>query len=262
MSLEGINFFITNLEIKDFVDLFLLWVIFYQIFKFSEKSGVHQVILGLGVVALSFFISAQLELIAVHTLLQNVFSNLFLVLALIFQNEIRRGLTQLGSQSLFRDIESAQAANISEEISKALTQLSKKGIGALIVFEKKIDLSAFIESGVEISGLVKAEMIEAIFHPSSKIHDGALIIKDGKIQSAGAFLPLSTNPALDRNLGTRHRSALGITEVTDSKVIVVSEENKKIGFVEDGRLNFVSDIGQLNAELRDFLSVKRQGLKR
>ncbi|MGH1468724.1 MAG: diadenylate cyclase CdaA [Bdellovibrionales bacterium] len=262
MTAEGLTFFISNLEIKDFIDLFLLWVIFYQIFKFSEKSGIHQVLLGLGVVAMAFFVSAQLELIAVHTLLQNVFANLFLVLALIFQNEIRRGLSQLGSQSLFKDIESVEAANISEEMAKAILQLSKKGIGALIVFEKKIDLSAFIESGVDVSSSIKAEMIEAIFHPSSKIHDGAIIVKNGKIQSAGAFLPLSTNPALDRNLGTRHRSALGITEVTDSKVIVVSEESKNIGFVEDGRLHFIEDPGQLSIEIRNFLSLKRQGLKR
>jgi diadenylate cyclase len=113
-----------------------------------------------------------------------------------------------------------------------------------------------------VTGAVKAELIEAIFHPSSKIHDGAMVIKDGLIQKAGVFLPLSTNPALDRNLGTRHRSALGITEVSDSKVIVVSEENKKIGLVEEGRLNFVTDLGQLNVELRNFLSLKRGGLKR
>ncbi len=258
MTFEGITFFINNLEVKDFIDLFLLWVIFYYIFKFSERSGIHQVLLGLGVVVLAFFLSAQLELIAVHTLLQNVFSNLFLVLALIFQNEIRLGLSQLGSQSLFKDIESVEAAHISEEISKAIMQLSKKGIGALIVFEKKIDLSAFIETGVNVSGAIKSEMIEAIFHPSSKVHDGAIIIKKGKIDNAGAFLPLSTNPALDKNLGTRHRSALGITEVTDSKVIVVSEESKNIGLVEEGRLRFVEDMGQLNIEIRTFLSLKKK----
>ncbi len=260
--IEGLIFFISNLEIKDFIDLFLLWVVFYQIFKFSEKSGIFQVLLGLGVVALAFFMSAKLEFIAVHTLLQNVFANLFLVLALIFQSEIRRGLSQLGSQSLFKDIETVEAAHITEEISKAIAQLSKKGTGALIVFEKKMDLSGFIDSGVEISSSIKSELIEAVFHPSSKIHDGAIIIKQGKIQSAGAFLPLSTNPALDKKLGTRHRSALGITEVTDSKVIVVSEESKNIALVEEGRLNFVYDLGELSAEIRNFLSIKRQGFKR
>lgn len=258
MRFEVVHFFISNLSYKDFFDLFLLWVIFYQIFKFSERSGVHQVILGLGVVALAFFISAQLELIAVHTLLQNIFSNLFLILALIFQGEIRKGLTQLGSQNLFRDVESVEAANISEEISKALSQLSKKGIGALIVFEKKMDLSGVVESGVEVSSSIKAEMIEAIFHPSSKIHDGAIVINKGKIESAGVFLPLSTNPALDRNLGTRHRAALGLTEVSDSKVVVVSEESKKISFVEDGRLNFVTDKTNLSTELKNFLSLKKR----
>jgi len=261
MGLEVFSFFIKNLSLKDFVDLFLLWVIFYQIFKFSEKSGVYQVILGLGVVALAFFISAQLELIAVHTLLQNIFSNLFLVLALIFQTEIRKGLTQIGSQNLFRDIDSVEAANMSEEISKSLVQLSKRGIGALIVFEKNIDVSGFVESGVEISSNIKSDLMEAIFHPSSKIHDGAILINNGKLQSAGVFLPLSTNPALDRNLGTRHRAALGLTEVSDAKVIVLSEESQKIAFVEDGRLKFVEDKANLSIDLRQFLSLKK-GAKR
>lgn len=259
MGIEVFSFFIKNLTFKDFVDLFLLWIIFYQIFKFSEKSGVYQVILGLGVVALAFFISAQLELIAVHTLLQNIFSNLFLVLALIFQSEIRKGLTQIGSQNLFRDVESVEAANMSEEISKALVQLSKRGIGALIVFEKNIDVSGFVESGVEVSSNIKSDLIEAIFHPSSKIHDGAILINRGKIESAGVFLPLSTNPALDRNLGTRHRAALGLSEVSDAKVIVLSEESQKIAFVEDGRLRFVEDKANLSIDLRQFLALKKVG---
>lgn len=260
--MEVFRFFISNLSYKDFFDLFLLWFILYRLFKFSEKSGIYQVILGLGVVALAFFISAQLELIVVHTLLQNIFSNLFLVLALIFQTEIRKGLSQLGSQNLFKDIESVEAATISEETSKALVQLSKKGIGALIVFERKMEISGFVESGVEISSKIKQELIEAVFHPSSKIHDGAIVINKGKIESAGVFLPLSTNPALDRNLGTRHRAALGLSEVSDSKVVVLSEESQKIAFVEEGRLQFVEDNANLNVELRAFLSLKRQGGKR
>lgn len=261
MSLEVFDFFIKNLMLKDFIDLFLLWIIFYQIFKFAEKSGVYQVILGLGVVALAFFISAQLELIAVHTLLQNIFSNLFLVLALIFRSEIRKGLTQIGSQNIFKDVESVEAANMSEEISKALVQLSKRGIGALIVFEKNIDISGFVESGVVVSSNIKSELIEAMFHPSSKIHDGAIVINGGKIESAGVFLPLSTNPALDRNLGTRHRAALGLSEVSDAKVIVLSEESQRIAFVEEGRLRFAEDKANLSIDLRQFLALKK-GTKR
>jgi diadenylate cyclase len=261
MGFEVFNFFIKNLTFKDFVDLFLLWIIFYQIFKFAEKSGVYQVILGLGVVALAFFISAQLELIAVHTLLQNIFANLFLVLALIFQTEIRKGLTQIGSQNIFRDVESVEAANMSEEISKALIQLSKRGIGALIVFEKNIDVAGFVECGVEVESNIKSDLIEAIFHPSSKIHDGAILIHRGRIESAGVFLPLSTNPALDRNLGTRHRAALGLSEVSDAKVIVLSEESQKIALVEDGRLRFVEDKANLSIDIRQFLALKK-GAKR
>lgn len=260
MVFEGLNFFLTNLEVKDFLDLFLLYLIFYYSFKISERSGVFQVLLGLGVLSLAYYICAQLELIAVHSLLQNIFANFFLVLVLIFQGDIRRVLTQIGSQTMFKNLESVERVQLSEEIAKTLQSLSKKGVGALFVFERNIDLSSFVESGVQLSSLVKAELLEAVFHPTSKIHDGAVVIKNGKVESAGIFLPLSTNPALDRNLGTRHRSALGITEVSDAKVVVLSEESQNIALVEDGRIRFVEDATNLALELRKFLSPKRQGI--
>ncbi len=251
---DEISFFIANLSIKDFIDLFFLWCIFFQVLKFAERSGVFQVLLGLSFVGLAFLGSLYFELIAVHSLLENIFSNIFLILVLLFQNEIRRGLTQLGSKSLLKDLDSVEEAHLSEEIAKALNFLAKKGIGAIIVLEKQIDLSPFLESGVEMRSQVKAELIEAVFHPTSKVHDGAILIKEGKIDSAGVFLPLSTNPALDRNLGSRHRAALGISEVTDAKVIVVSEENQSISFIEEGRLQLERDLSHLNTSVRDFIT--------
>lgn len=264
--ISEINFFISNLNIKDLIDLLLLWCIFYQVLKFAEKSGVFQVLLGLSFVGLAFLISLYFDFTAVKSLLENIFSNIFLILVLIFQNEIRRGLTELGSRSLMSNLDSVEQATLSEELSKALAFLSKKGIGAIIVIEKQIDLSPFLESGIQIQSQVKSEMIEAIFHPSSKVHDGAVLIKDGKIDSAGLFLPLSTNPALDRNLGSRHRAALGISEITDAKVIVVSEESHSVSFIEEGRLQLEKDMTHLNTSLRDFItsrmSVSKMGRKK
>jgi len=258
---ENIEFFFTNLEPKDFLDLFILFLIFYQIFKFAERSGVFQVLVGFGAVACAFLVSEYLELMTVHTVLEAVFSNLFLVLALIFQTEIRRGLTQLGSQNFFRDLETVEKANTSEEIVKSVIQMSKKGVGALLVFENKIDISSYTDTGIAISCDVKNEVIQSLFHPTSSVHDGAVVIKDGKINRLAAFLPLSTNPALDKNLGTRHRAALGISEITDAKVVVVSEESKKIALVEDGKLNYVSSKENIHTEVRAFLMSKgRQSL--
>lgn len=250
---SSVEFFLSNLDPKDFLDLFLLYLIFYQIFKFAERSGVFQVLVGFGAVACAFLLSEYLELLTVHTVLEAVFSNLFLVLALIFQTEIRRGLSQLGSQSFFRDLETVEKANTSEEIVKSVIQMSKKSVGALLIFENKIDISSYTDTGVTLSCDVKNEVIQSVFHPTSSVHDGAMVIKDGKINRIGAFLPLSTNPALDKNLGTRHRAALGISEVTDAKVVVVSEESKKISLVEDGKLNYVSSRDNIHTEVRAFL---------
>lgn len=258
MQLESLYFFFNNLALKDFVDLLLLYLIFFQIFKFSEKSGIYQVLLGLGFVALAFLLSEQLELIAVHSILKNIFSNFFLVIVLLFQTEIRRGLTQLGSRTLFKDIETVKEAHVQDEVVKALTQMSKRGIGALILFEGKIDLSAYSETGLDFDSDVKSEVLQAIFHPTSPAHDGAVIISNGRIKSIGAFLPLSTNPALDKNLGTRHRAALGIAELSDAKVLVVSEESKKIAFIEYGRLSYLRDMGELTSDLRNFLQSKKR----
>ena len=256
MITETFELFLINLEPKDFLDLFLLYLIFYQIFKFAERSGVFQVLVGFGAVACAFLVSEHLELLTVHTLLEAVFSNLFLVLALIFQTEIRRGLSQLGSQNFFRDLESVEQAHTSEEVVKAVIQMSKKGVGALMVFENKIDVSSYTETGLPLSCDVKSEVIQSVFHPSSMVHDGAMVIKEGRINRLGAFLPLSTNPALDKNLGTRHRAALGVSEVTDAKVVVVSEESKKIALVEDGKLNYVSSKDNIHTEVRAFLMSK------
>lgn len=260
--LNEFSFFLLNLKIKDFVDLFFLWLIIFHVLRFADRSGVYQVLGGLSIFGLAYILSSELELIAVHSLLENVFANIFLIMVLIFQNEIRRGLTHLGSRSLFRDINSVEEAHISEELAKGLTYLSKKGTGAIIVVEKDIDLSPFVEGGVILDSEIRAEMIEAVFHPTSRIHDGAVWIKDGRIYGAGVFLPLSTNPALDRNLGTRHRAALGISEIADVKVFVVSEENQSIGFVEEGRLSFEKDISRLPVIIAEFLSAKKSGKKR
>ena len=256
MMVETLELFFINLEPKDFLDLLLLYLIFYQVFKFSERSGVFQVLVGFGAVACAFLLSEYLEFLAVYTVLEAVFSNLFLVLVLIFQTEIRRGLSQLGSQSFFRDLESIEQAQTSEEVVKAVIQMSKKGVGALMVFEHKIDISSYTETGLPLSCDVRNEVIQAVFHPSSLVHDGAMVIKDGRINKLGVFLPLSTNPALDKNLGTRHRAALGVSEVTDAKVVVVSEESKKVALVEGGKLNYVSSKDNIYTEVRAFLKSK------
>ncbi len=256
MNFDTVSFFISDLQLKDLLDLLLLYLTFYQIFRFAERSGVVQVLAGFGLVAGAFYLSEYFELLTFHTVLESVFRNLFIVVALIFQTEIRRGLSHLGSQNFFRDYESLEQAFTIDELSKSLIQMSKKGVGAIIIFENKIDISSYTETGVKLMCDVKSEIIQAVFHPSSAVHDGAMVVKEGRIVKLGTFLPLSTNPALDKNLGTRHRAALGVTELTDAKVVVVSEESKKIALVESGKLRYLTSKDDIHTEVRAFIKAR------
>lgn len=200
--------------------------------------------------------SIWLELITFNWLLEKFFSNLFLIAVILFQGEIRRALAQIGSNPFFSGVSLAEEAHILDELAKGITQLAQKGYGALIVIERDIDLEYFIEVGVELDATIKTETMCSIFQPSSPMHDGAMIIKNGRIQSAGCFLPLSNNPVLDKNLGTRHRAAVGLTEETDAYVFVVSEESRSVGLVHGGLLEPDLDHAQVRQAMSDIFKVK------
>jgi diadenylate cyclase len=165
-------------------------------------------------------------------------------------------LAQIGSNPFFSDVSSIQETHIIEEITKAAFSMAQQGFGALLVIEKDILVDYHIEFGTELDSKVSAELVIALFHPTSPVHDGAALIRGGKIHSAGNFLPLSKNPVLDKNLGTRHRAAIGLTEESDSIVIIVSEENKSVGVVQGGHLSVMRDMGDLRQALYDVYGLK------
>jgi uncharacterized protein (TIGR00159 family) len=146
-----------------------------------------------------------------------------------------------------------------EELAAATDGLTKKSIGALIVLEGKIDVDDFIEVGTEIDAKVTCELISSIFLPYSPIHDGAVIIKKGKLTKAGCFLPLTRNPLVSKSLGTRHRAAIGLAERTDAIVIIVSEETGKVSIAADGRLTYDVDQASLRKTLKKLLESRDQG---
>ncbi|RME15386.1 MAG: TIGR00159 family protein [Bdellovibrio sp.] len=246
---------------RDVFDLLLVWVIVYRVLLLSKRSGAVQILSGLGILAIAFLLSIQTELVTFHWVLEKFFSNLFLIVVILFQGEIRRFLALLGSNPLmFKDVARETSQNI-EELAKGVIQLAQKGYGALIVIEKEMALDYFIEEGTVIDAAITAKILTSIFHPSSPLHDGAVLIRDGRIYSAGNFLPLSKNPILDKNLGTRHRAAIGLTEESDAVVIVVSEENRSVGLVQGGKLTANLDQATLRECLYNLsgLKVKFQG---
>ncbi len=247
--IENIVFILSHLRWQDLVDIFLVWLIVYRILILIRRSGTVQMLSGLGILAIAYVGSQWFELYTMNWLLDKFFSNLFVIVVVLFQGEIRRALAHIGSHPLFTDVSAAMETHIVEEIAKGIITIAQQGYGALIVIEKDILVDYHIEMGTQLGSKISAEIIQSIFHPQAPMHDGALLIRGGKIVSAGCFLPLSKNPALDKNLGTRHRAAIGLTEETDALVLVVSEETRSISLVQSGHMSSAVELSEVRQAL-------------
>jgi diadenylate cyclase len=235
--LENVYFILTHLKWQDVIDICLVWIIIYRVLILIKRTGTIQMLSGLGILAISYIISQWFEFNTLNLLLDKFFSNLFVIVVVLFQGEIRRALAHIGSHPFFSGVSSAMETHLVEEIAKSVITIAQKGYGALIVIERDILVDYHIEMGTELDSRISAQVIESIFHPQAPMHDGAILIRQSKIVSAGCFLPLSKNPAIDKNLGTRHRAAIGLTEETDALVLVVSEETKSISIVSGGHMS-------------------------
>ncbi len=256
VAIENIVFILGHVRFFDVIDMILVWIVVYRVLVLIKKTGTIQMLSGLGVLAIAYIVSIWFELFTFNWILEKFFSNLFVIVVILFQGEIRRALAQIGSNPFFSDVSALQETHIIEEIAKAVFQIAQKGYGALIVIERDILVDYHIEFGTEMDSKVSSEVISSLFHPTSPIHDGALLIRGGKIHSAGNFLPLSKNPVLDKNLGTRHRAAIGLTEETDALVIIVSEESNSVGIVQLGHLTANINFGDLRAKLYEVYGIK------
>ena len=254
--LENLKIILQQLRIEDAVDIVLVWIVIYRILALIRRTGTIQMLSGLGILAIGYIMSISFELYTFNWLLEKFFSNLFVIVVVLFQGEIRRALAHIGSNPFFTGVSNAQETQMVEEIAKGARLAAERGYGALIVLEKEILVDYHVEMGTEMDSKVSAEVILSIFHPISPIHDGAVLIRGGRIHSAGCFLPLSKNPALDKNLGSRHRAALGLAEETDALVIVVSEENKSVGMVLGGQLKINVSTSQLRQALYEHFDLK------
>lgn len=253
---ENLSFIVTHLRWQDGFDILLVWLIVYRVLVLIKRTGTIQMLSGLGILAISFLISQWLDLYALNWILEKFFTNLFVIVVVLFQGEIRRALANIGSHPLFSGVSSVMETHQIEEIAKGIITIAQKGYGALVVIEKDILVDYHIEMGTEIDSKVSAELIESIFHPQAPMHDGAILIRAGKVVSAGCFLPLSKNPAIDKNLGTRHRAAIGLTEETDSLVLVVSEETKSISLVQGGHMSPNAQLSEVRQALYEVYGYK------
>ena len=205
---------------------------------------------GLAVIVLLYFGSRPLGLNTVAWILSNFLSSIILIIIVIFQDEIRRGLTKVGLQPIFLRVASKPVMNKTiEELSLVCAKLSKQKLGALIVLQREVGLDEFVEDGVFLDAVLDRKLIYSLFIKDSPLHDGAIVVSGGRIKAAGCVLPLSFNPDLDPALGTRHRAALGLSERSDAIMIVVSEETGSISLVREGRITRNLDPSMLRDSL-------------
>jgi len=209
-------------------------------------------------IVLVLIASQTFEFYTLDWLIHSFWSQIVLALVILFQPEIRRTLARVGERHLFRSLSEVEGSKFIEETVKAAVNMANKRIGALIVLERDTDLSTIVEMGTELDAKVTKEILVSIFLPYSPIHDGAAIIRNGRITAAGCFLPLTLSSNLSKALGTRHRAAVGLTEESDAVAIVVSEETGEISVVMNGAIAHNADAPALRKTISDIF-VKKKG---
>jgi len=231
---------IAALNWRNALDIVIVTFVFYKAIMLIRGTRAEQLVKGLAILLIATVVSRQLQLFALHWILDKFMTLGIVAIPIVFQPELRRALETLGRGGIFsrssRPFEDFDFDKMLDELIKAVQVLVKKRIGALIVLERETGLNEIIETGISIDGQVSAELLVNIFFPRSPLHDGAAIIRGNRVMAAGCFLPLTENPNLSKELGTRHRAALGISEQSDAVCIVVSEETGAISLANNGKL--------------------------
>lgn len=240
--------------LRDIFDIFIVAYILYRIILVLKGTRALQMLVGLIIIAVTFLISDVLGLQTINWLLSSFLASIVLVIIILFQDDIRRTLVQMGRRSVFFT-GNESSLSIVEEVIKASAVMATKKIGALIVFQRAQKLDNHLEIGTLIDAEVNSELLQSIFLPHSPLHDGAVVINEGRIYASGCILPLSTSSKIPRQLGTRHRAAFGITEVTDAVVVVVSEETGAISLVVGEDIYFNLETGELRKKMNEIFKI-------
>lgn len=232
---------LANINIIDVIDIVIVALLLYWVIKFVRGRRAGKLLLGIGIVFLLLFISSLLEMRALNFILNSVVSVGLIAIVIVFQPELRSALEKVGGLSdnfkgRMDDDEAAVLRTAISEIGVAAEELSKTKTGALIVFERNTRLGDVIRTGTTVDAVVSSFLLGNIFFNKAPLHDGAVIIRKGRVHAAGCFLPLSSNNDIVKELGTRHRAAIGMSENSDALVLVVSEETGAISVAIDGEL--------------------------
>jgi len=240
------------------VDILIVAVLIYQFLLLIRGRRAVHILFGLGILALIYAIAVVGRLEALRTILAMLAPYTAIALIVMFQSELRRMLARLGRKS-FLGVTQLERREVTQEILLAITDLSQRKVGALIVVERKIGLRSFMESGVNLDASISRDLLCAIFEPGAALHDGAVIIQGDRISAAACFLPLTTHPQLITTLGTRHRAAIGITEESDCLAVVVSEETGKTSITAFGEIEMDVTIARVEQLLTE--QVERRDMR-
>ncbi len=261
---------IRDIGVTDIIDIAIVAIVFYYIYKFIRERRAGKLAAGILILLAILLISNLLNMHAMQFILQNVFQVGIIAIIIVFQPELRSALEKMGSEPLksLRSIgesksgEHTQTVLMINELTEAVCDMSLDKTGALIVIERTTKLGDIIKSGTVINANPTTFLIRNIFFNKAPLHDGAMIIRDDRLYAAGCFLPLSTNPDIIKDLGTRHRAAIGMSENSDAVVIVVSEETGTISIAVGGQLKRNFSYNSLKSELTGLLLTETEPQKK
>ena len=225
--------------IRDVIDIAIITILIYRLLVSTRQTRIIQVFKGVGVLLVASILADFFKLPSVHWLLNTILQSSVIFAIVIFQPEIRKVLEGLGrGRLLFHAKETGEDSNewIVQEITSALLRLSRRKVGALVVIQQRSSFSDIISTGTKLDSRISSALLENIFEPNTPLHDGAVVVNGDRIVAAGCFLPLSENFTISKELGTRHRAALGISETTDALTFIVSEETGVISYTKDGKI--------------------------
>ena len=242
----------------DLADILVVSILIYEVLKLIRGTRAVQMGLGGCLIVALFYGSRWFHLETVNWVVRNLVGYIVFAVIVLFQSDIRRALAHLGRAPFFRYFAKAESAEESiEELVVATSMLSAQRIGAIVAIERQIGLRNYIEGGIPLDAVLTYDLLLSIFQTSSPLHDGAVIVQNDRIAAAACFLPLTVNPKLAKELGSRHRAAIGLTEENDSIAIVVSEETGLISIVSDGQIERGLSVDALKARLRSLVLQRR-----
>jgi len=246
----------------DLLDIALVSILIYEFLKLIRGTRAVQMAVGSLFVIGLFYASQLAPLQTINWLIRNALVYVAFAAIVIFQSDIRRALAHFGQAPFFRYFYRQQAVNETiEEVVVAATMLAQQKVGSIIAIEREIGLRNYIESGIPLDATLTYDLLVTIFRPGSPLHDGAVILQEGRVAAAACFLPLTVDPRLSRDLGTRHRAAIGLTEESDAAAIVVSEETGLISIALNGEIRRGLSPDELRERLRSLIQQRRRLLR-